>query len=112
MPLCQRVRPIALLGPTGGFLIGFLPLVGLNGVRVLEQRSLPTLAVNGLGLILCHACGVVGFKLQTGMDWLPTLMTVSVPFLVKDLISVYGAQWMAVRLGEIRSVRQLLARIQ
>lgn len=89
-----------LFGPTGGFLLGFLPMAALSGCAAGRRRALRWLW--GLpGLLLCHLGGVVQFALLREMEPLPAFALVSVPFLVKDVLSVAVAALLAWRLGPL-----------
>ena len=79
-----------ILGPTGGFLIGF-PLAavtiglvthGLDGLEPLGEVSLPRL-VGALvaGSAVVYAAGAVGFSLVQGIGLLASVSAVVVPFL-------------------------------
>ncbi len=76
-----------LAGVTGGFLWGFLLMAFLCGLGVGKPR-IAALALGAAGLLICHACGVAQFALVTGAAPLQALLTVSAPYLVKDLVSV------------------------
>lgn len=76
----------ALLGVTGGFIYGFIPLVLLCGIEL--RQKLPRIALGALGIAACHLCGAVQYALLIGIDIIQSLITVSVPFLIKDIVSV------------------------
>lgn len=80
----------AVIGPTGGFLIGFLPLAFLTGVGK-EKKGLWRLWMAALGLASCHALGILQFSLVMGSGWMEAFLLVSAPYLVKDGISVFLA---------------------
>lgn len=75
-----------LLGLTGGFIYGFIPLVLLCGLE-LKHRYL-RIALGAAGIIACHLCGAVQYALLMGIDFLQSVLTVSVPFLIKDIVSI------------------------
>ena len=76
-----------LVGPTGGFLFGFLFMAWLCGAGAGKNRV--TASAMGLaGLACCHLCGVSGFVLATGAGYLQAFVTVSLPYLLKDALSV------------------------
>ena len=84
----------ALLGITGGFIYGFIPLVLLCGI---ELKHKPLRIVFGAaGMILCHLCGALQYALLMGIDILQSLLTVSVPFLAKDIVSIVLAYFGAI----------------
>lgn len=89
-----------LFGPTGGFLLGFLPMAALCGLAAGRKGALRWFW--GLpGLLLCHLGGVVQFALLREMELLPAFALVSAPFLVKDLLSLAAAALLAWRLGPV-----------
>ena len=78
-----------LLGLTGGFIYGFIPLVLLCGIE-LKQKPL-RIALGAVGIIACHLCGAAQYALLMGIDFLQSVLTVSVPFLIKDMVSIVVA---------------------
>ena len=80
------------VGPTGGFLYGFLFMVLLCGLYPI--RSKPFLQwVSGIlfgsaGLLLCHASGVIHFSIVNHIPVGKAFPGVSLPYLPKDLASV------------------------
>lgn len=79
-----------LLGPTGGFIIGFLLLALFCGIAPPKRRLLYYLFAL-LGLILCHLLGILWFCFVTDQTFLSAVITVSLPYLWKDLLSLIGA---------------------
>ncbi len=71
------------VGPTGGFLIGFLPLAALCGTK----KLLPALA----GLAICHLIGTLWFAAATARPAREAFVVASLPYLLKDALSVAGA---------------------
>ena len=90
-----------LLGMTGGFLFGFLALAVLSA---LSKKTFPSLGLSLLGLVICHAAGVLQFMLVMHMGFIETVLAVSAPFILKDIVSVILALLLAKR------VRPLLER--
>ncbi len=78
-----------LIGPTGGFLIGFVFLSWFCGINS-EKKPL-RIFFGMVGLILCHITGALQYAILMNIDLLQSLLTVSVPFLIKDIISVAAA---------------------
>ena len=97
-------------GPDGGFLYGFLALAALCGLASNyqpESRWKRRLGQSGLamaGLLGCHLCGAVQFSLVTGVNLWQSLLIASLPFLLKDAVSVAAG----LVLG--RQLRQILRR--
>ncbi len=77
-----------IAGKTGGFIWGFLFLAFLSGAGTSSCRRalgwLPGIA----GLLICHILGTVQFALLTGMGAAQSALLVSLPYLVKDVVSV------------------------
>lgn len=77
-----------LFGPTGGFLVGFLLLSALCGIGMEQGKKLRYWGFGVIGLIFCHICGAFGFSLVSGRSFLQSVLMVSAPYLLKDLISL------------------------
>jgi biotin transport system substrate-specific component len=81
------------VGPTGGYLFGYLPAVCVIG-RISEKASRKTFfdAVAALcGTLIIYACGVPWLKLLTGMSWAKALSAGMLPFLLGDALKVAAA---------------------
>lgn len=78
----------AVLDITGGFIIGFIPLVILCGIKT--DKRLFRILFGFAGVILCHISGVLWFSVYSG-DLLNSFFSVSLPFLLKDFISTAAA---------------------
>lgn len=78
-----------LVGPTGGFLIGFIFLTWLCGINF-EKKPLGVLS-GMAGLVLCHLAGALQYAILMNIGLGQSIFTVSVPFLIKDIISVAAA---------------------
>jgi biotin transport system substrate-specific component len=82
-----------LIGLTGGFIWGFAPMASLCGIK--NKTAWLNIATGLAGLIICHALGVIQFSAVSGMELMPTFMLVSLPYLLKDVISVVLAYLLA-----------------
>ena len=83
-----------LLGPTGGFLFGFIAMAFFCGIRT--ERLWSRIAVSLGGLAVCYLCGAVQYALLMQIDLLKSIVLVVLPFVVKDALSVVAAQYMAI----------------
>ena len=85
----------ALIGLTGGFLVGFIPFVLACSIRIKTKNEISNgilRVIFGLiGLIICHLFGAWWFGYQSGNGFTKSLLLVSVPYIAKDVISVVGA---------------------
>lgn len=80
-----------LLGPTGGFVVGFLVLAlccGIAKKSVGKKRMLLGIS----GLVGCHILGVIFLCLFSGTDLVRALVMGSAPFIVKDILLVILAE--------------------
>ncbi len=94
------------IGPTGGFLLGFLFLAALCGAVPRKQKLLcGVLSLLGLGI--CHLFGVLQFSLVMDTSPAAAFLVVSLPYAVKDILSVFGAYMTAAALEKtMRSVQK------
>lgn len=98
-----------LLGPTGGYLVGFVvaaALLGRLAERAADRRVLPALAGMFAASATIYAFGAAGLMLAKGVD-LPAAVSLGVtPFVVGDLLKAALAggllplAWRAVRRAE------------
>jgi len=91
-------------GPTGGYLVGYLPCVAVIGwisSRGKGVRMIDALALIG-GTLALYACGVSWLKLVTGMAWGKALGFGMIPFLPGDIAKMIAAVLL------IGSLRQLM----
>ncbi len=80
-----------ILGLTGGFIWGFPVLAALSGLGSGKKNAVSAVAFGVLGLAAVHLLGSFQFSFLSGNTYMTSLMLVSVPYLVKDLLSVAGA---------------------
>ena len=92
-------------GPTGGYLVGYLPCVALIGwisARGRGQRLIDALAMV-CGTTALYSCGVAWLKVLTGMTWGQAVAVGAIPFLPGDIAKIIAAVLV------INSLRQLTA---
>ena len=89
-----------LLGPTGGFLIGFLPLAFFCGISA--KNTLFATIFSITGVILCHILGMICFAFQSGNGILASFLFSSAPYLLKDILSCFLANLLSKRLSKHR----------
>ena len=94
-----------LLGRTGGFLYGFFALAAFCGLAGRQERRLFQLLLGVPGLLVCHLAGVIQFSLITKTGFWASALLVSVPYLLKDLVSVALASRLAVLLDRALHLR-------
>ena len=85
----------ALVGPTGGYLVGFLAAALLLWVteRLHRRNPWPLAACMLLGLFVCYAFGTAWYMTMQKAEWakatVTSVLTVMVfPYLIPDLIKI------------------------
>ncbi len=81
------------LGPTGGYLLAYIPAVYIIGV--ISQLKKKSVVLDGsamvVGSLVVYIMGVSWLKISTGMDWQKSIMVGMVPFLPGDLLKIVAA---------------------
>nr|WP_027870394.1 biotin transporter BioY [[Eubacterium] cellulosolvens] len=82
--------PEKLFGPTGGYLIGFIPMALISGFFIDRFRKIIGLQVTGmlLGLAVCYAFGTAWLAVMAGMTFSAALKAGVLPFVPFDLIKI------------------------
>lgn len=75
-----------ILGYTGGFIIGFIPLVVLCGINC--NKTWLKIALGVFGLTLCHLIGAFQYMHLSRLDFSASILAVSLPYILKDIILV------------------------
>ena len=95
-----------LVGPTGGYLVGYLPAVFLAGL--IAEKAAGRIAFDVLamicGTIVLYACGVGWLKTLTGMSWAKALTVGMYPFLIGDALKIAAAALIAKALRPVLRV--------
>ena len=94
-----------LMGPTGGYLVGYLPMMLIAGAAVEfslrkfggrgKEDMVPALAVQLLGMVLAtavlYAFGTAWFCIQAGVTLQKALAACVIPFIPFDLAKIAAA---------------------
>lgn len=84
----------AFLGPTGGFLLGYLPCTAVAGFlarRFGDRRPVLWGAALLIGTALLYACGVAWYIYSTGVTLWAALVACVLPFLPGDILKMVAA---------------------
>ena len=97
-----------IVGPTGGYLVGFLPAVFLIGL--ISERG-NRIVVDVLAMILAtaviYAAGVAWLHTLTGLGWQKTLAVGMIPFLPGDAVKIAAAAGIARALRPVIKGRKI-----
>ncbi len=95
-----------LLGPTGGYLIGYLLAAPLSALCAGSQQPTNVLwrQITGVvvGTIVIYLCGIPWLKISSGLSWSSTLVAGLYPFLIGDVLKAIAV------VGLARSLRRRL----
>ena len=102
-----------LVGPTGGYLIGYLPTVFIIGN--IAHKDTPHIMTDVLamicGTLVLYTCGVAWLKVISGMSLAKTLALGMYPFLIGDAIKIAAATAIARALRPVIRVPDSAARV-
>ena len=82
-----------LMGPTGGYLIGYLPLaliVGLSCDRFPQKKSIYPISM-AVGTLFCYGIGTWWLAMQNHLSLFSALLAGVIPFLPGDAIKILAA---------------------
>ena len=78
----------AVVGPTGGFLLGYLPMTALCGLSARTQRRPRQLAAFAAGTALLYLTGTAWYTFHTAVDIPAALGVCVLPFLPGDALKI------------------------
>lgn len=98
--------PSVLLGPTGGFLFGYILCAALESAMITRLRFTrrALTACMAAGTAACYGCGLVWFSISTGSGLTQSLSVCVIPFLPGDILKIVFAASIAIRLQKTLSV--------
>ncbi len=79
-----------LFGPTGGYLIGFIPMAIIAGKVIDRFTNRWYLCLAGMitGTMVCYGIGTAWLVYQTGMNFVEAMFAGIIPFIPGDLIKM------------------------
>ena len=89
-----------LLGPTGGYLIGFIPMAIIAGLFIDKSDAKTVFSVIGMiiGTLVCYALGTAWFCIQADYKVMPALSLCVIPFLPGDAAKIAIAAFFGPRI--------------
>lgn len=89
----------SLVGLAGGYIYGFLPMAALCGLGTKMPHRVLAVVLGVAGLAACHLCGTIQFGIISCNGPWAAFLVASVPYLVKDIVSVAAAYGVATALS-------------
>lgn len=101
--------PGKLIGPTGGYLIGFIPMAVIAGILIDKYNGKFVQSMIGMvvGTIVCYALGTVWLAYQAQMDFMAALWAGVIPFIPGDLIKMVLAAFFGPQIRKALNVAGL-----
>ena len=95
-------------GPTGGFLLGYLPAVLVIGQLVSGKKPFfwRDIIAMILGSVILYACGLSWLKMILGFTWSKTLAVGMFPFLAGDAFKIVAAAAIAKSLRPVLIIKR------
>ena len=87
-----------IVGPTGGFIVGFIPAAFLTGLY-LEKTSftvINAMIANTIGMLVTLSFGTVWLKFAVDTTWTGAFASGFLPFIVVGLIKAFLASWVGI----------------
>lgn len=99
-----------LIGPTGGYIIGFIVTAYVTGLILERTRFTVGMALlaNTVGMVITLAFGTVQLKYVLDMTWAEAMAAGVYPFIVVGLIKAYLASWIGIKVRQRLVQAQLL----
>ena len=87
-----------LFGPTGGYIVGFIPTALVIGFYLEKTRLtfIHALVANILGMLVTLVFGAVWLKYLAELSWTGALLSGVIPFLIVGVIKSILAAWVGV----------------
>ena len=101
-----------LVGVTGGYLIGYLPLAYCSGLsfannKNLSIRTLETIIGMIIGTVILYIIGTAWFMYVTKMNLVGALMACVIPFIPGDVIKIVLVAILAPQLERVSSLQKI-----
>ncbi|SFM43571.1 biotin transport system substrate-specific component [Gracilibacillus orientalis] len=90
--------PQVLVGPTGGYIFGFIATAYITGL-ILEKTSFNfkmALIANIIGMFVSLAFGMTQLKFVAELSWSAAMMSGVYPFLIVGVIKAILASWLGI----------------
>jgi len=104
----------ALVGPTGGYLIGFIPTVFIIAYYIEKTRFtvVNAMIANTIGMFVTLIFGTIWLKIALSLSWTAALTGGFYPFILLGIVKAYLASSIGVIVGKRLIKANLLKREQ
>lgn len=99
-----------VIGPTGGYIIGFIFAAFFTGL-ILEKTSFTlvnAMIANAVGMVITLLIGVIQLKYVLDLSWAKAMAGGVYPFIVVGLIKAFLASWIGITVRSRLSKAKLL----
>lgn len=99
-----------LFGPTGGFLIGFIPTAFITGLW-LEKTTYTywnAIIANLIGVCISLSFGVIWLKVAGSLSWHAAFLSGALPFIPVGIIKALLAAWLGILIRQRLTMAKLL----
>ena len=93
---------IAVFGLTGGFLLGFIPFVLFCAKAKNAEKKTNKILLCAIALASLHILGILQYSILSGRGIIDSFVLVSLPFLLKDSLSILLALLISERLANLK----------
>ena len=80
-----------MLGPTGGYIISYIPMAFVMGKLVNDIKRITRIKmvyIMLLGLVICYGFGAPWLMISTGISPAAVLQSAVLPFIIPDLVKI------------------------
>lgn len=100
-----------VVGPTGGYIVGFLPTAIIMGIYLKKFGTTYGQAIiaNIIGMVITLAFGTAWLKIAAELSWTGAFMAGAAPFILVGILKGIIAAWLGVLIrNRLQSARLLL----
>ena len=92
--------PAKLIGPTGGYIIGFVPMAIIAGIVIEKTKGkfVPSILAMIAGTVVCYALGTVWLAYQAQLDFVKAIFAGEIRLIPEDLIKMVLAAFFGPRI--------------
>jgi biotin transport system substrate-specific component len=103
-----------LIGPTGGYLVGFIPTAFIIGYYLEKTKFtfVHAMIANLIGMILTLALGTAWLKVAADLTWTKAIAVGTTPFIIGGILKAALASWIGILVRNRLASARLLPKTQ